>query len=96
MLVGLLKIIFDVLIFLVSVASWVLLAYVLMSLLIPENKYTLLIGKYVEPLLAPLRTLLAKLIPKLGAMRVDFSPVALWLLLTIAEWLLRVLKNILL
>ena len=96
MLVGLLKIIFDVLIFLVSISTWVLLAYVLMSLIIPDNKYTLLVGKYVEPVLAPVRALLAKLFPKLGASRVDFSPVALWLLLTVVEWLLRLLKTILL
>ena len=96
MLVGLLKIIFDVLIFLVNVATWLLLAYVLMQLILPQNKYTLLIGKYVEPLLAPIRALLNRFFPKLEGLRVDISPIGLWLVLNIVEWLLRLLKSILL
>ena len=96
MLVGLLNIVFSVLIFLVRVASWLVLIYVILSLVLPQNKYTLLIGKYVEPVLAPIRAWLAKTFPKLEGLRVDFSPVALWLILEVAVWLLGLLKNILL
>lgn len=96
MLVGILKFIFDVAIFLVGLATWLLVAYVLMQLIIPQNKYTLLVGKYAEPVLAPVRALLYKLIPGLEKLRVDLSPVGLWLLLLIAQWLLRLLKGILL
>lgn len=96
MLVGILKFVFDVAIFLVGLATWVLVAYVLMQLLIPQNKYTLLVAKYVEPLLAPVRALLFKLFPGLQKLRLDLSPVGLWLILLVAEWLLRLLKGLLL
>lgn len=96
MLVGLLNIIFSVLIFLVEVASWVMLAYVLMALFLPQNKYTLMIGKYVEPMLAPIRAFLQKTFPKLAQTRFDLSPLVFWLLVEIAVWLLKLLKNILL
>ena len=96
MLSGLLRFIFDILIFLVNIASWALLVYVIMTLVVPQNKYTLLIGKYVEPLLAPVRTLIGRFLPSLAKLHVDVSPIGLWLLLNIAEWLLRLLKGILL
>jgi len=96
MLVGLLNVIFNVLVFLVNLAGWLLIIYVLMALIVPDNKYTLLVGKYIEPVLAPIRAWLGKAFPKLGGSRLDFSPVVLWLLLEIAGWLLRLLQNILL
>ncbi len=96
MLVGLLNVIFNILIFLVDIAGWVLIIYVIMSMLIPQNKYTLLAGKYIEPVLAPVRTWLNRTFPKLGNLRLDFSPLLLWLLLEIAAWLLGLLRNILL
>lgn len=96
MLVSLLNLIFNLAYWVLNIAGWLLLIYVVMALIIPQNKYTLLIGKYVEPVLSPVRALLYRLIPKLRNVRVDFSPIALWLLLSVAEWLLRLLQNILL
>jgi uncharacterized protein YggT (Ycf19 family) len=96
MLTGLLNIIFNVLIFLVDIAGWALIIYVIMTMLIPQNKYTLLAGKYIEPVLAPIRAWLNKTFPKLGGMRVDLSPLVLWLLLEIVTWLLGLLRNLLL
>jgi len=96
MLVGLLNFIFNALIFLLNVAFWVMLVYVLMTLLIPTNKYTALVGKYVEPVIAPVRNWLAKRFPKFAALRVDLSPLVFWLLLKIAVWILMLLKAILL
>ncbi len=96
MLIGLLNALFAIVIFLVKVASWLMLAYVLMSLLIPQNKYTLLVGKYAEPVLAPIRALIARLFPKVAATRFDFSPLAFWLLLDVLVWVLELLRKILL
>lgn len=96
MLVGLLNLIFNVLIFLTQVAYWVMLVYVIMSLVIPQNKYTQLVGKYVEPVLSPIRAWLAKTFPKLSQTRLDFSPLVFWLLLVVVSWLLSLLKAILL
>lgn len=96
MLLGLLNIVFSVLIFLVRVASWLMLIYVVLSWILPQNKYTLLIGKYVEPALTPIRAWLGKTFPKLASFRLDLSPLVLWLLLDIAIWVLELLRNILL
>ena len=96
MLVGLLSIVFNVLIFLVQIASWLMLVYVVMTLLMPQNKYTLLIGKYAEPILTPIRAWLSKTFPKLANLSVEVSPLVFWLLLEVLGWVLGILKNILL
>lgn len=96
MLVGLLNIIFNILIFLINIASWIMLVYVVMTLIIPQNKYTLLVGKYVEPVLAPIRVWLSKTFPKLSVSRIDLSPLVFWLLLEVVGWLVQLLRNILL
>ena len=95
MLVSILNFLFNVVLFLISVASWAILIYVIMALIVPQNKYTLLIGKYVEPILAPLRKFLFRIFPKLREIGVDFSPLLFYLLIQIASWLVRVLRNIL-
>ena len=96
MLVGLLNFLFSVVIFLVEVASWVLLAYVVLSLILPQNKYTLMVGKYIEPVLTPIRAWLQKTFPALANLRFDLSPLVLWLLMDVAVWLLKLLKGLLL
>lgn len=96
MLVGLLNIIFNILVFLINIASWIMLVYVVMALIIPQNKYTMLVGKYVEPVLAPIRGWLTKTFPRLNASRIDISPLVFWLLLEVAGWLVQLLRNILL
>ncbi len=96
MLIGLLSFIFSVILFLISVISWVVLVYVIMVLIIPQNKYTLLIGKYVEPVLAPIRKFLFRVFPKLAEIGIDFSPLVFYFLIQIASWLIRLLRSILL
>jgi uncharacterized protein YggT (Ycf19 family) len=96
MLVSLVNIIFNIAIFLVNIAAWVLIVYVVMALIIPQNKYTLLVGKYIEPILSPIRAWLSKTFPKLNQTRLDFSPIVLWLLLEIVGWLLQLIRNLLL
>jgi len=96
MLVSILNFIFSVVLFLISIASWVLLIYVIMALIIPQNKYTVMVGKYIEPVLGPIRKLLFQWFPKLSQMGIDFSPLVLYLLIQIAAWLVRLLRSILL
>ncbi|MCE5342918.1 MAG: YggT family protein [Eubacteriales bacterium] len=96
MLVSLLNIIFNVAIFLVNIATWLVIVYVVMTLIIPQNKYTLLVAKYIEPILAPIRSWLAKTFPKLNQTRLDLSPAVLWLLLEIVGWLLQWIRSLLL
>ena len=94
MLVSIVTILFKIILFLLSLLSWVILIYVIMALVIPQNKYTLLIGRYVEPLLAPIRSFLFRIFPKLRQMGIDFSPLGLYLLIQIAAWFVRLLYQI--
>lgn len=96
MLVGLLNLIFNLVSWALNIAGWVLLIYVVLSLVIPQSKVTQTIGRYAEPLLSPLRRWLNRTFSKLCGGALDFSPVALWLLLEVAGWLVGVLRNILL
>lgn len=94
MLSGILRFLFDLVIFLLNIASWVLLVYVVLQLLLPQNKYTLLAGKYVEPVLSPVRALLSRLFPGLAKVQLDLSPIVLWLLINLAEQLVGLLKRL--
>ena len=96
MLIGLLNLIFNILFWALRVAGWLMLIYCLLTWVIPNNKYTQLLGKYMEPMLNPIRKLLNRLIPALGRLPLDFSPIAFWLLLRVASWLLSLLRSILL
>ena len=96
MLVWLLKLIFNIAIWVVDIASWLVVVYFLMTLLLPKNKYTLLVGKYVDIVKAPIAAWLTKTMPKLSCGRVDLSIVAMWVCLYAGRWLLVLLRNILL
>ncbi len=96
MLIGLLNFIFSAVLFLLTVLSWALLVYVIMALFIPQNKYTLMVGKYVEPILSPIRKLLFRLFPKLAQIGVDFSPIVFYLLIQVVSWLVGLLRSLLL
>ncbi len=90
---GIIRFLLSLVSLVVSIAGWALLIYVALKLIIPQNKYTQQIGKYVEPLLSPVREWLRKTFPKLFSTGFDFSPVALWLLLEIAGWLINVIRG---
>jgi uncharacterized protein YggT (Ycf19 family) len=94
-LIGIIDFILGVIQFLIVVASWVLLAYVIMALIIPQNKYTLMIGRYVEPILSPIRKFLFRTFPKLGQIGIDFSPLIFYVAIQIVLWLVRLLRTLL-
>ena len=96
MLVGLLNFVFTILNWALVLLQWALLIYVILSLVLPQNKYTQLMGKYAQILLTPVRRLMERLYPKLGSMGMDVSPIALWLLIFLVRWLLELLRSLLL
>ena len=96
MLISLLSFLFNVILALLSVLSWVVLIYVIMALFAPQSKYTLLIAKYVEPVLTPIRKFLYRLFPGLAQRGIDFSPLGLYVLIMVASWLIRLIYRILL
>lgn len=96
MLTGLLRLIFNIVYYALRVLSWGVLIYCIMTWVMPQSKYTQLIGKYVNIVLNPFRALLGKLLPSVANGSIDFSPIALWLAIWIASWLVNLLKSILL
>ena len=96
MIVSILNFIFNVILFILNIAWWLILIYVIMSLFIPQNKYTQLIGKYIEPVLAPLRKFLYRIFPKLRELGIDFSPLLLYALIWAVSALINLIRNILL
>ena len=96
MLISILNFIFGAILFLITIISWVLLIYVIMALIVPQNKYTVLVSRYVEPVLSPIRKLLFRVFPKLREIGMDFSPLVFYMLIQIVAWLISRLRLVLL
>lgn len=65
----------------------VILYVVLAWLKVPANQWTEMLRSVIEPVLAPVRKLMAKYLPQ-NWMRVDWSPAALIVVIEIIQWLL--------
>lgn len=73
---------------LLDVYKLMIIAYCIISLLnIAANKWTELLRSVIEPLLTPIRRLLAQHLPKQWQI-LDWSPAVLFILVTIVQWLL--------
>lgn len=73
---------------LLDVYRLAIIAYIIIKLIgMNANKWTELLASVIEPLLVPIRRLLAKYLPRKWQVW-DWSPVALFLLVTIVKWLL--------
>ncbi len=73
---------------LLDVYKLAIIAYVVISLLrIPANKWTEMLRSIIEPLLAPIRSLLHQYLPNKYQI-LDWSPAALFLLVCVVQWLL--------
>lgn len=69
----------------------VLIVYVILSWIrIPANQWTELVRRVVEPVLEPVRVFLRRKVPH-KYLVVDWSPLALWLLIEILDIVLRIL-----
>lgn len=96
MLIWLLNFVFAIVYWALTLALWVLPIFIILRLAMPKNKYLLLAAKYLEIPLAQVRTWLSRLFSRLGSISFDVAPLALWLLIIVARWLLLLLKDILL
>jgi len=74
--------------------SLAMLVYCVMSFIMPQSDFYRKFASYVEPVLNPVRFQLYRWFPALRRMPVDFSPLAVWLLLDVAEWILLFLRRI--
>ena len=82
------SIIFGLIHGLLNVYKLLVIAYCVISLMgISANKWTELLRSVVEPLLLPIRKLVAQYLPKAWQI-IDWSPVVLIILVSLVQWIL--------
>ncbi len=80
--------VFSLISFVLRLYKLLVLVYLVLNLLkVPANKWISLLASVIEPVLNPIRKLLSQYLPKDWQI-IDWSPVALWLAITIIQWLL--------
>lgn len=94
MISGVLRFILNLMSWILNIAGWLLLLYAILRLVLPNHKITLTAGKFIEPLLNPVRALIRKYIPGLANSSFDFSPIGLWLIFLLLGWLISLLARI--
>lgn len=73
---------------LLNVYKLLIVAYVIINVMhISANKWTEMLRSIIEPLLVPLRRVLAAYLPRKWQI-LDWSPAALYLLVCIVQWVL--------
>ena len=85
--------IFGILILLLRVVSAALLIYCLLSFVAPGSRLMECLRPHMEGILYPFRRLLFKWFPALMNSPMDFSPLAVWLVIDILMQLLRMLQR---
>lgn len=85
--------IFGILILLLRVVSAALLIYCLISFVAPGSRLMEFLRPHMEGILYPFRRLLFKWFPALMNSPMDFSPLAVWLVIDILMQLLRMLQR---
>lgn len=85
--------IFGILILLLRVVSAALLIYCLLSFVAPGSRLMEFFRPHMEGILYPFRRLLFKWFPALMNSPMDFSPLAVWLVIDILMQLLRMLQR---
>ena len=71
-----------------------MLIYCVMSFVMPQSDLYRTMSRYVEPYLQPVRMQLYRWFPSLQRLPLDFSPLAVWLLIDVAQALINVLRRI--
>ena len=84
---------FGILILLLRVVSAALLIYCLLSFVAPGSRLMEFLRPHMEGILYPFRRLLFKWFPALMNSPMDFSPLAVWLVIDILMQLLRMLQR---
>ena len=76
------------------IVSLAMLAYCVMSFIMPGSSLYDRLANLVDPILRPVRIRLYRWFPSLRRMPVDFSPLAVWLLIDVAGWVLSLLRRL--
>lgn len=75
------------------VVNLALLVYCIMSFVMPTSQLYHTLGRYIRPLLDPVRRKLWQWFPKLRTLPVDVSPLALWLAMDILSSVINMLRR---
>ena len=79
---------FELIDLVLKLCKLVLRAHFIIGLMkIPGNKWTSLIARFVEPILPPVRRALSEHLPQNWQV-CDWSPVAVFLVITVVQWVL--------
>lgn len=84
---------FGLLALALRLASYALLIYCVMSFVMPQSDLFRKATMYVEPVLRPIRMKLYSWFPALRRLPLDFSPLALWLLIDILMAVVNVVRR---
>ena len=79
---------------LVQLVNLALVIYCLMSFLIPTSEFFQKVRAKVDPILQPVREWLWNRFPAVSSLPVDVTPLAVWLLLSLANYVLGLLISI--
>lgn len=74
-------------------ASYALLAYCIMSFVMPQSELYYKASRYIQPMLDPIRRKLWQWIPALRTLPVDLSPLGLWLAIDILMWIVNFMRS---
>lgn len=87
--------------FILGVIIWILrlimiaiLVYFVMGFIAPTSAIMQKAKPYIEPILAPFRTLIEKYLPAAKKLSFDVSPIAAIVIISIICWLLSLLQRI--
>ena len=96
MLIWLLNTIFSIMNTLLTVLLWALPVYFVLRMVIPGNKYLLLMAKYINMALVPVRKIVSNFAPRILSLSIDYSPMLLWVAVFVLRILLKFLRVVLL
>ena len=82
------SLIFGLIVLVLKIYKLMLFAHFAIGLLkLPNNRWTNLIARFVEPVLPPVRRVLTEHLPRNWQV-CDWSPIAVFLVITIVHWVL--------
>ncbi len=85
---------FDLLLLATFLYQVALLIYFLIGFIKPaQSPFTQFLSRIIEPVLTPLRRILAKVLPA-NWQRMDWSPLAAWVVIWLTRELLEILRRI--
>ena len=87
-------ILIQIIIILLQIYSLLTVVYCISTFALPTSGFVITLSRYFNPVLDPIRNVLFRFFPKLKNMRIDFSPIILWLIIDLTIAIFRFLYKI--